>query len=235
MPHLEEILQQQYDTVAVLSQQEDKTVRRLRHKSLGTDLVCRSFPGTGEVYRTLLGVEHKGLPRVLEAICRQDRCLVLEEFVDGIPVSCVLEGGLYTVSGAKQIISSLCDALSVLHSLGIVHRDIKPEHLLVEPDGNVRLIDFDAARLYKPLQAGDTTMLGTVPYAAPEQFGVAQTDSRADIFAVGVLLNVMLTGVHPSVTLARGRAGKIIEKCVRIRPEQRYATAAALKRAVDRL
>lgn len=70
------------------------------------------------------------------------------------------------------------------------------------------LIDFDAARLYKPELENDTQILGTTGFAAPEQYGLSQTDIRTDIYAVGILINVMLTGRHPSKKLAEGKLGR---------------------------
>ena len=96
-------------------------------------------------------------------------------------------------------------------------------------------MDLDAARIYKPMQAGDTAILGTVQYAAPEQFGVGQSDARTDIFAMGVLLNVLLTGVHPSSDMAKGKIKKIVEKCIQMEPSKRYQTAAQLKNALLKL
>ena len=78
----------------------------------------------------------------------------------------------------------------------------------------------------------DTVILGTVGYASPEQLGVSQSDARTDIYAAGVLLNVMLTGEHPSVRLASGRLGQIVEKCTAISPSHRYSTAEKLAQAL---
>jgi serine/threonine protein kinase len=84
------------------------------------------------------------------------------------------------------------------------------------------LIDFDASRMQKPGQQTDTIVLGTTGYAAPEQFGLSQTDGRADIYALGVVINVMLTGEHPSHRLAEGRMGRIVRRCTMTNPNQRY-------------
>ena len=73
--------------------------------------------------------------------------------------------------------------------------------------------------------------MGTVGYASPEQLGITQTDARADIYAAGILLNVMLTGAHPSTQLAKGRYGKIVSKCAAISPDDRYQTAEELAKA----
>ena len=88
-------------------------------------------------------------------------------------------------------------------------------------------IDFNVSR--KVTNASrDTVVMGTVGYASPEQLGISQSDARTDIYAAGVLLNVMLTGKHPSETLASGKAGKIVRKCTAVNPSDRYQTAKKL-------
>ena len=105
--------------------------------------------------------------------------------------------------------------------MGIIHRDVKPSNVILQGKTAV-LIDFDASRKYDASSRKDTQVLGTVGYAAPEQYGFTQTDSRADIYAVGVMLNVMLTGEHPSRTLAKGHLGRVIQRCTMISPQRRY-------------
>lgn len=83
------------------------------------------------------------------------------------------------------------------------------------------LIDFDASRIVKANSSADTQVLGITGFAAPEQYGLSQSDERADIYAMGVLLNVMLAGKHPSQQLAPGRMGRIILKCTMANPKKR--------------
>ena len=94
------------------------------------------------------------------------------------------------------------------------------------------LIDFDASRIFKSNTNQDTQILGTTGYAAPEQYGIAQTDERADIYSLGVLLNIMLTGKHPSKELASGRLGRIVQKCTMVNPEKRYKSVLYLMEAL---
>ena len=89
------------------------------------------------------------LPRVYEVVLEGDSVTVLEEFVSGSTVADILMGGLYSEKGVRKVISDLCDALTVIHSYGIVHRDIKPENVMITDSGNVKLIDFDASRIFK--------------------------------------------------------------------------------------
>ena len=83
----------------------------------------------------------------------------------------------------------------------------------MEKHGHLYLIDFDAAKTYNPNKTKDTVLMGTVDYAAPEQYGFLQSDQRTDIYSIGILMNKMLTGSLPSETLAAGRLGKIIQTC----------------------
>ena len=131
----------------------------------------------------------------------------------------------------KTIAVQICDALIFLHSMGIVHRDIKPENIIVKDDGTAVLIDFSIARLMNNHDK-DTQALGTPGYAAPEQFGISQSGSTTDIYSLGILLNIMLTGVHPSVDLPKGLLRHIIKKCTNVQISKRYSNAKKLKRAI---
>lgn len=149
----------------------------------------------------------------------------------GDSLAYLLEGALFSPAEARKIALQLCSALWVLHKLGAVHRDIKPENVIIRGREAV-LIDFDASRIFKSETNRDTQILGTTGYAAPEQYGITQTDERADIYSLGVLLNIMLTGKHPSRELASGRLGRIVQKCTMVNPEKRYKSALYLMEAL---
>lgn len=162
-----------------------------------------------------------------DTIDTADGQTVLEEYIDGITVAALAEGGRIRYRQAKKILQGVCSALAVLHQNGFVHRDVKPENVLVRSDGQAVLVDLNISR--KVTKVGrDTKIMGTVGYASPEQMGLAQSDARTDIYACGVLLNVMLTGKHPSEQLARGRAGRIVRRCTAVNPDDRYQTARRL-------
>ncbi|MBQ8868829.1 MAG: serine/threonine protein kinase [Oscillospiraceae bacterium] len=216
-----------YDLVSVLSDKNDCKVLRLRHKQLGRDLVLHSFPAPVAAYEQLTKIECENLPTIYDTALLDDGQVVLEEFIDGITVSQVMESGTYHYSGIRTVVRAVCNALYVLHSLGIVHRDVKPENIMIDKNARVVLIDFNVSRKVSDASR-DTVIMGTVGYASPEQLGISQTDARTDIYAVGVLLNVMLTGKHPSEQMARGRAGRIVRKCTAVSPKDRYQTAKKL-------
>lgn len=217
----------EYDTLRVLKQSPRGAVSVVRHKKSGTRYVFRRYSGSGEVYRRLLPVLCPHLPQIMEAAEQDGQTAVLEEYVQGDTLAELLMGARLTEREARQVTMQLCQALHVLHSMGAVHRDVKPENVILRGSDAV-LIDFDAARIYKDESESDTQVLGTTGFAAPEQYGIFQSDERADIFSLGVLLNIMLTGKHPSREMAAGKMGRIVRKCTMTAPEQRYQSARAL-------
>lgn len=230
MTFLENVLKEQYSVVKVLKKTEDKSIVVWRHKELNKDVVCRKCNGDYLVYEALTEIAFENLPAVFEVVRDENKIIVLEEFISGITVADVLLDGLYDEKGVKHIVKCICDALSVVHSYGIVHRDIKPENIMITDESTIKLIDFDAARFFKNGKSNDTKIIGTAGYAAPEQLGLAQSDERTDIFALGVLMNVMLTGEHPSKKMYKGKLSKIIEKCIQLDPDKRYSSAQELKK-----
>lgn len=222
-------LSEHYTLVKTLKENPNSCVQVLRHDTLHANIVKRTYTGSAEVYLLLRGISHKNLPIVYEVTEEAPTVLVLEEYIDGTTIAEGLQGRTYTEEEARKVMLALCDTLSVLHSLGIIHRDIKPENVMIERGGTVKLIDFNAAKFYKAYKANDTMVIGTTGFAAPEQFGIAQSDERTDLFSLGILLNVMLTGEHPSRKLYPGKHfARIIEKCIQVAPNKRYPDALSL-------
>lgn len=228
MSEFENIIAEQFRFVKALRNADNKSLVVMRHKTLGTEIVVRDFYGDISVYEKLQNISHPNLPKIYSAVKCDEKCKVIEEYINGITVADVLASGLYTPRGAVEVAKSICSALETLHSLNIIHRDIKPENVMIDSSGKVKLIDFDAARIFKCYQAHDTAFIGTAGFAAPEQYGINQTDPRSDIFALGILLNVMLTGEHPSKQLYKGKLTKIIEKCINVDPNKRFSNVREL-------
>ena len=220
-----------YETVKTIKHSERGSVSLRHNNQNGTRCICRHYRGNGEVYRKLLGISCPNLPQIMETAERDGMVAVLEEYIQGDSLAYLLEGALFSPAEARKITRQLCNALWVLHQLGAVHRDIKPENVIIQGSEAI-LIDFDASRIFKSDTNQDTQILGTTGYAAPEQYGIAQTDERADIYSLGVLLNIMLTGKHPSKELASGRLGRIVQKCTMVNPEKRYKSVLYLMEAL---
>lgn len=123
-----------------------------------------------------------------------------------------------------RIAKFLAITLEPIHRDGIVHRDITASNIIYAGGENFYLIDFGNARTYKPDQATDTEYIGTQNYAAPEQFGFGQSSKKTDIYSIGVLMNVLLTGGKFTYEqLYKGALGRVIKKCTRVHAGSRYA------------
>lgn len=189
-------------------------------------------------------LKHPHLPSIVDVIENENSFLIVMDYIEGNALDTILQeyGPLpqeYVIEWAKQ----LCDVLGYLHSRtpAIIYRDMKPANIMLKPDGSITLIDFGTAREYKEKNLADTTCLGTIGYAAPEQFGgMGQTDARTDIYCLGTTLYHLVTGHNPSdppyeVKLIReinpalsGGLENIISKCVQKNPEERYQSCAEL-------
>lgn len=217
----------QYTLLRRLNRKTDTQILLLRRAD-GEKFVCRIYDHEVPSYQTAQAIRIPELPRIL-SYAREDGCVIVEEeYVDGIRLSDVLECALPDTGQTAAIALRVCAALSALHEKGVIHRDVKLEHVILTADGRVVLVDLDAASDYAPEKERDTQLLGTVGYAAPEQFGFARSDARTDVFSLGVMMNVMLTGRHPSGGLAEGPLQSVIETCIAVDAARRYGTAEEL-------
>lgn len=194
-------------------------------------------------------LRHPYLPTIIDVIDTEDSFLIVMDYIEGKPLSKALEeyGALpqeYVVEWAKQ----LCEVLGYLHSrpTPIIYRDLKPDNIMLRPDGTITLIDFGIAREYKEHATRDTMALGTQGYAAPEQFGgQGQTDARTDIYGLGTTLYHLVTGYNPSAppyeifpirhwnpALSQGLE-QIIWKCIQRNPKDRYQSCAEILYALE--
>ena len=228
---LSNALREEFEEVRLLKESSRSAVHLIRHRATGRKFILRHFQGSAEVYRKLLSRACPNLPRIFEAAERDGRNLILEEYIEGDDLGFLLQGALFTPEETRKIVVQVCRALWVLHAMGAVHRDVKPENIVLRGDEAV-LIDFDAARLHKPDHETDTQILGTTGFAAPEQYGLGQSDIRTDIYSLGVLINVMLTGQHPSKKLAEGKLGRVVVRCTQVNPEKRYKNVLRLMEAL---
>src|SRR6266567_3873134 len=146
---------------------------------------------------------HPNLPRIYEHFTENDRSYLVMDFIEGQTLEEYLEqigGGPLPVDQVITWAEQLCDVLNYLHSHQppIIFRDLKPANVMISDSGHVYLIDFGIARFFKPGKQHDTVALGSPGYAAPEQYGKAQSTPRSDIYSLGALLHYLLTGIDPS-------------------------------------
>ena len=194
-------------------------------------------------------LNHPNLPSIIDVIDTDDSFIIIMDYIQGNSLNKALDE--YGVQPQEMVIEwakQLCDVLGYLHSRtpAIIYRDMKPANVMLKPDGNITLIDFGTAREYKEKNLADTTCLGTVGYAAPEQFGgMGQTDARTDIYCLGATLYHLVTGMNPceppyeirpireiNPSLSSGLE-RIILKCTQRNPEDRYQSCAELMYALE--
>ncbi len=152
---------------------------------------------------TLLSrLNHKSLPRIYHHFTDAEHWYVTMDYIKGRTLEDVLAsspGRRLPLRRVRDIGIALCDVLGYLHTQypPIIFRDVKPGNVMITPAGQIYLIDFGIARFYRPGQAKDTGPLGSPGYAAPEQYGKAQTTPQTDIYGLGATLQTLLTGKEP--------------------------------------
>lgn len=194
---------------------------------------------------TLKRLKHPYLPSIVDVIEDDETFIIVMDYVEGRSLDKILEEhGVQQESGVVEWAKQLCDVLGYLHSRtpAIIYRDMKPANVMLKPDGTVTLIDFGTAKNYE-INYGETTGIGTIGYAAPEQYigsGLGRTDARTDIYCLGMTLYHLLTGQDPcrnlisdtsiravNPALSRG-LDSIIRKCTAHQPEDRYQSCEEL-------
>ena len=208
----------------------------------------------------LKSLSHKYLPSIIDVIDDEDTFIIVMDYIEGKSLNKVLQESLERDNlpiGVEDVISwgiQLCDVLYYLHTREhpIIYRDMKPANVMLKPNGEISLIDFGTARVFKTGNSEDTTCLGTPGYAAPEQYGGnGQSRPQSDIYCLGATLHHLITGRNPVATpfnfppitqcrptlleetpreLRNTLLGleMIINKCTQYEPENRYENCAQL-------
>ncbi|MFQ5594975.1 MAG: protein kinase [Anaerolineae bacterium] len=197
--------------------------------------------------RILAGLRHRNLPRVAGSFEQDGRSYLVMEFVAGESLQKRLNEANAPLLEDEVIAWAIqiCDVLSYLHAQNppVIFRDMKPSNVMVTPDGTIKLIDFGIARTYKAGKLRDTIAMGSENYAAPEQWGTAQTDARADVYGLGATMYHLLANVPPTPAFLPAppvplhqynpavseQLAAVVEKAMAQDREQRYATAAYMQ------
>lgn len=216
-----------------------------RTRDMNNEVVIQSAIAEANMIKKL---DHPALPRIVDIIENGDMIFVIMDYIEGETLGNVLKAeGPQPQELVVEWALQLCEVLDYLHTRNpsIIYRDMKPDNIMLKPDGNIKLIDFGIAREYKEHKSSDTIGLGTRGYAAPEQFGgQAQTDPRTDIYCLGMTLHHLLTGKNPgeppyetypirhwNPQLSTGLE-VIVQKCINLDPDKRYQSCAELAYAL---
>ena len=191
-----------------------------------------------DIYRYLKNNPIHHTPKIHHMVEDGSTLVVIEDYIPGDTLEEILaREGRLPEAQVLDIAIQLCKILQAFHHAvpPIVNRDIKPSNIKLTEDGIVKLLDMNAARYCNDLAAKDTVLLGTQGYAAPEQYGFGASNVQTDIYAVGVLMNVLLTEKLPAEEKAPGKLRGIIAKCTRLEPEHRYSSIDNLLAALSAL
>lgn len=217
-------------------------VKEIKKKGNGKndEVVVNSLLAEANLIKRL---DHPALPRIVDIIDNGITIYIVMDYIEGESLDKILlEYGAQKENTVIEWAKQICDALSYLHSQKppIIYRDMKPANVMLKPEGNIKIIDFGIAREFKEQNLADTTVLGTNGYAPPEQYGSRQTDARSDIYALGMTMHHLLTGIDPrpkdymylpvrqwNPELSEG-IEIIVDKCVQPAAENRYQSCADL-------
>lgn len=196
-------------------------------------------------------LHHPNLPKIIDSFSQDSKKYLVMEFIPGE----TLEQRLLRTKAPipwDEVLPwaiQLCDVLSYLHNQSppIIFRDLKPDNVMVTPQGQIKLIDFGIARLFKPGKSKDTIAFGTAGYAPPEQHGQGQTDARSDIYALGATLHRLITNTDPQdnpfifvppkqlCTDLPNELDRAITKALEMKKSERWQDISTFKAALERV
>ena len=180
-----------------------------------------------DLFYRLKELDIHGIPHILYVLFA-GRTVVIEEYIGGVSLENIAQGNVtfpnFTITG---LLRDILPTIQQFHKVGIIHRDIKPEHIILDKNLQPYLIDFGIARMNKKHNQHDTEIQGTRRFAPPEQFGYQSTDQRSDIYSLGQTL-VTLLPIIPMTSHEK----KVIEKAMAFDPADRYQSAGAMLNAL---
>jgi len=197
-------------------------------------------------------MSHEGIVKVYDLVEQDGFYYLVLEFVDGETLDRLIPPQPNVFLQEKVVVDwalQLCAIFEYLHSQSppVIYRDLKPQNVMKDRSGRIRLIDFGIARNLKEDKTIDTSLLGSLCTASPEHFGAAQTDERSDIYTLGATLHFLLTNgrgtggqmfVYSSVRSINPRVSEtldgIIRKATEYEPARRYADMKALRADLQR-
>ena len=205
-------------------------------------------------------IVQKNVCRMYDLNKEKENCFITMEYISGQDLKGLIrQTGQLIVGKAISIAKQICDGLSEAHKLGVVHRDLKPSNIMIDKEGNARIMDFGIARSIKEKGiTGTGMMIGTPEYMSPEQAEAKEVEFRSDIYSLGIILYEMVTGRLPfegdtPLSIAMKHKGEtpkdpkdlnpqipedlnqLILKCMEKDKENRYQTAEQILYELDKI
>lgn len=174
-------------------------VKILKEEFLHNEEFCERFRIEGKAMASL---NHKNIVKVYDVSSNINKPYIVMEYIDGITLKeYIRQQHALDWKESVHFTTQILNALQQAHDKGIVHHDVKPQNIMLEESGNIKVMDFGIARIAgtesKNTADNGTKAIGSVHYISPEQARCAQTDARSDVYSVGVMLYEMLTGELP--------------------------------------
>ena len=171
---------------------------------------------------------HKNICSIIDYWENNNKLIVIEEYIQGKTLDVFIKEDKPDYNQIKNIYLQILDGVIHLHSANprIIHRDIKSSNIMIDGEGNAKLIDFESAKPYQPGQERDTILIGTPGSAAPEQYGFSQSDERTDIYALGILARELFPN--------QAEIKPIIKKAIQMDPNNRFTSVVDMKHRIMR-
>lgn len=217
-------------------------------------LSAQELRDAAELFNTeaklLAQLRHRNLPRISDYFQQGEQLYLVMDYVEGETLEArLLRDGPISLSFALDLCLQISDVFDYLHSRPepVIFRDFKPGNVMLTPQNEVKLVDFGIARVFRQEAQADTRALGTPGYAAPEQYGKAQSGPRTDLYAFGATMHHALSGRDPTLEpftfppLAQFRQDlpadliALIESCLSLQPNGRPESAFAVKRRLEQM
>lgn len=200
--------------------------------------VTRDYPEEDalEEAKLLARLDHPGIPKVFAAYEKDGRKYLVREYLEGRSLYEIVQtGGSLAARDIFGIALKLANILHYLHAQQppVIHRDLKPQNIIAGKDGGIHLIDFGIARVHKAERRQDTSVVLTLDYASPEQYGFEQTTPLSDIYSLGVVLLYLATGRTTrsdlELQIVNNRLRNLIELCIAFNPKARIQSAEGIR------
>jgi eukaryotic-like serine/threonine-protein kinase len=191
--------------------EDTQLYRKVAIKFLSTESLCndRSKKRLIREARTAAKLDHPNICSIYEVVEQDEYNFIVMQYVEGVTLASRIQRKPMELRAVLDIVVQVADALAEAHSRGIIHRDIKPQNIMITARGQVKVLDFGLAKIVEErdtlLTEADTqslftepgAIIGTIPYMSPEQVRGETLDARSDIFSFGSLLYEMLSGQQP--------------------------------------
>ncbi len=240
-------LRDSYEIASCLSWKEEEQVYLLRDRRNRSWILKRASGRARDILKkeaeNLKSLSFSFLPQCVFWREEEGVGWLLREYIPGDTLWEIVEReGPMSVERAGELLGRLCEMIAQLHECDppVIHRDLKPQNIVLTPEENLYLIDVETVREFKEDSGYDTVFVGTRPTAAPEQYGYRQTDCRTDVYALGVVYRYLLTGsfVKPDPGTMEELSPaclQVVEKCTQMDPVNRYQNCRELKSAILRI